>query len=45
MNEIDEMRNYFERLSHEELVNTAIELQLDAIRLREELDKVQGIIR
>lgn len=44
MNET-ELRDYLKTLTVEQIINVAVALHEDAVRLREELDKERGVIR
>lgn len=40
-----ELRDYLKTLPPEQVIEIAAQLQADAVRLREELDRVKGVIR
>ena len=44
MNET-ELREYLATLTAEQVIDVAVELHADAVRLREELDEATGVIR
>jgi len=44
MNE-QELRDYLSTLTPEQIIDVAVNLHSDAVRLREELDKATGTIR
>jgi len=41
----EELREVFETMTREQLVEAAVALSMDADRLRNELDAAQGVIR
>ena len=41
----EQYREMFKAMSHEELVEVAIQLSSDAARLRDELDEERGVLR
>ena len=40
-----ELRDYLEKASKSEAIEIALQLLADAVRLREELDKLKGVYR